>query len=90
MGQAQEGSATMGIGASITLIALGAILAFGVRDNLSFVNLGNIGTILMVVGAIGLAVTVLIWGPRSRTRPPVEDEGEVVEERRVPGRRRPW
>lgn len=81
----------MGIGASITLIALGAILAFGIRDNLSFIDLGNIGIILMVAGAIGLAVTVLIWGPRQRSRPPVgTEDDEVVEERRVVGRRRPW
>lgn len=80
----------MGIGASITLIALGAILAFGVQDNLSFVNLGNIGTILMIVGAIGLAVTVLIWGPRQRSRPPIDADDDMVEERRVVGRRRLW
>ena len=80
----------MGIGASITLIALGAILAFGISDNLSFIDLGNIGVILMVCGAIGLAVTVLVWGPRQRARPPLEAEDELVEERRVVPRRRLW
>ena len=80
----------MGIGASITLIALGAIMAFGIRDNLSFIDLGNIGVILMVCGAIGLAVTVLVWGPRSRTRPPIAAEDELVDEPRVVPRRRRW
>jgi hypothetical protein len=39
-----------------------------------------IGVILMVVGALGLVVALLIWGPWSR--PPVDRDVEVVERRR--------
>jgi hypothetical protein len=64
----------MGIGVSIFLIAVGAILTFAVHATLSGVSIQTIGVILMVVGVIGLLVTMLIWAPR-RAR------GGVVEER---------
>jgi Domain of unknown function (DUF6458) len=68
----------MGIGASIALFALGAILAFAVTTNqVGAINLDVVGWILMIAGVVGLVVTVLIWGPRRR-RP-----ADVVEERRV-------
>ena len=50
----------MGIGVSIFLIALGAILAFAVDLTTGGIDLNTIGVILMVVGVIGLAVTMLI------------------------------
>jgi len=54
----------MGIGASIVLIAVGAILRFAVtiHSNLgsTHVNWNIVGDVLMVVGAIGL-VMALIW-----------------------------
>lgn len=50
----------MGIGVSIFLIALGAILAFAVNVSSGGIDLNTIGVILMVVGVIGLAVTMLI------------------------------
>lgn len=56
----------MGIGVSIFLIAVGAILTFAVHASLSGVSIQTIGVILMVVGAIGLLVTLLVWGPRRR------------------------
>lgn len=63
----------MGIGISIFLIAVGAILNWGVHvDNPQGVNLNTIGVILMIVGAIGLAASMLIWGPR-RGRTVVEE-----------------
>lgn len=64
----------MGIGVSIFLLAVGAILAFAVHATVSGVSIQTIGVILMVVGVLGLLMTMLIWGPR-RTR------GGVVEER---------
>ena len=87
----------MGIGASIFLIALGAVLAFAVDVSVSGFDLDTIGVILMVVGVIGLAVTLLLlngggWygGPR-RTRVVedayVDDEPPVVSRRRVVRRR---
>jgi hypothetical protein len=65
----------MGIGVSIFLIALGAILTFAVHATLSGVSIQTIGIILMIAGALGLIVTLLVWGPRRGTR------GGVVEER---------
>ena len=68
----------MGIGVSIFLIALGAILAFAVNFDVSGLDINVVGYILMIVGLIGLIMTAFIWGPRNRgTR------GDVVEERRV-------
>ena len=63
----------MGIGVSVLLIAVGAVLDFAVNvQNSNGVNINTIGVILMIVGAIGLVMTLLIWGPRSR-RTVVED-----------------
>lgn len=69
----------MGIGVSIFLIAVGAILTFAVHTTLSGVSIQTIGVILMVVGALGLIVTLLIWGPRRRSGAVVEDR--VYEDR---------
>jgi len=65
----------MGIGVSIFLIAVGAILTFAVHASLSGVSIQTIGIILMIAGALGLIVTLLVWGPRRGAR------GGVVEER---------
>ena len=67
----------MGIGVSIFLIAVGAILAFAVNFDVSGVDINVVGYILMIVGLIGLIMTAFIWGPRNRNR------SDVVEERRV-------
>jgi hypothetical protein len=58
----------MRIGSSIFLIALGAILAFAVQDVVDFVDLTMIGYILMVVGVIGLIVSLILAVPRNRHR----------------------
>nr|MDQ3758238.1 DUF6458 family protein [Actinomycetota bacterium] len=44
----------MGIGVSVFLIAVGAILAFAVEVSTEGFDLDTIGVILMIVGAIGL------------------------------------
>ena len=65
----------MGIGISVFLIAAGAIMTFAVEvDSSDGFNINNAGVVLMIVGLIGLAMTALIWGPRSR-RTLVEDGG---------------
>ena len=69
----------MGIGVSIFLIAVGAILTFAVHATLSGVSIQTIGVILMVVGALGLIVTLLVWGPRRHRGAVVEDR--VVDDR---------
>ena len=77
----------MGIGASVFLIAIGAILAFAVDVAVSGVDLSTVGVILMIVGAIGLVASMLIfggnnWGPR-RTTVVEDDYVEPVGRRRT-------
>jgi Zn-dependent protease with chaperone function len=80
---------TMGIGTSIFLIALGAILRFAVTASVSGIEIATVGTILLVVGIIGLLISLLyttIWADRTRpvaadrTAAPPADR-EVVRER---------
>ncbi|MGH3491197.1 MAG: DUF6458 family protein [Actinopolymorphaceae bacterium] len=59
----------MGIGASILLIAVGAILAFAVEYQISGIDIAVIDWILMLVGVLGMAVTVAIWAPRRARQP---------------------
>ena len=51
-----------GIGTSLLLIALGAVLAFGINVRSSSIDIGAIGAILMVVGLIGLVVSFALLG----------------------------
>lgn len=67
----------MGIGASIFLLAIGAILAFAVRvQDVAGIDLNIIGFILMACGLLGLILTLVIWSPRNRAT-----RGGVLEER---------
>lgn len=49
----------MTIGASILLIAVGAILRYAIVDNIDNVDLAIVGLILMVCGGIGLVIGVV-------------------------------
>lgn len=52
----------MGIGTSIFLAAVGAILAFAINVNNSHgVNINTIGIILMVVGGFGILLSLFFW-----------------------------
>jgi hypothetical protein len=51
----------MGFGTSIFLIAIGAILDFAVKVQTTGFNLNTIGLILMIVGAIGLVLSLIFW-----------------------------
>lgn len=51
----------MGIGVSVFLIAVGAILNFAITWTAEGVNLETVGVILMIVGAIGLLMSMLFW-----------------------------
>ena len=77
----------MGLGVSIFLIALGAILAFAVDYSVSGLDLATVGFILMVVGAIGLIASLILFAPRSGRRTIVEDR-YVDDDPGVVGRRR--
>jgi hypothetical protein len=58
----------MGIGGSILLIVVGAILAFALDDHdLGPINLDVVGWILMLAGLVGLILTLYFWNSR-RTR----------------------
>jgi len=46
----------MGIGSGLTLIALGAILAFAVNGHPSFLNIQVVGWVIMLTGATGMLV----------------------------------
>jgi beta-lactamase regulating signal transducer with metallopeptidase domain len=52
----------MGIGTSLVLIAVGAILKWAVTDEISGVELSTIGLILLIVGVIGLLISLLFMG----------------------------
>jgi hypothetical protein len=70
----------MGIGTSIFLIAVGAILYFAVETSISGIDIATVGLILMIVGIIGLVISLFwmtVWADRRRER-----EGTVVRERR--------
>ena len=66
----------MGIGTSIFLIALGAILAFAVTTEVSGIELSTVGLILMVCGGIGLLLSLMVLG---RARGAVVERDRVVE-----------
>jgi hypothetical protein len=52
----------MGIGTSLFLIAVGAILDFAVHPtNTHGFDINTIGVILMVVGVIGLVLSMVFW-----------------------------
>jgi len=52
----------MGIGVSIFLLAVGAILAFAVSmEPVAGISIDTIGIILMVVGALGIVLSMVFW-----------------------------
>jgi ABC-type transport system involved in cytochrome c biogenesis permease subunit len=51
----------MGIGVSIFLIAVGAVLAFAVNATSSAVDVNTVGWILMGVGFIGALLSLVFW-----------------------------
>jgi hypothetical protein len=57
----------MGIGGSIFLLAVGAILAFAVNAHISGIDINIIGWILMAAGFVGLVITLWYWNSRRRT-----------------------
>jgi hypothetical protein len=78
----------MGIGGSIFLLALGAILAFAVNAHVSGIDINVVGWVLMAAGLVGLIVTIWYWNSRrrstvvSQSRPVVRGDGRYVSEYR--------
>ncbi len=48
----------MGLGTSIFLIALGAILKFAVTATVSGISIATVGVILIIVGIVGLLISL--------------------------------
>lgn len=72
----------MGVGSSIIVFAIGAILKFATNVHSSSFNIQTIGVILMIVGAVGFVVSLFFWaswggfgGYRRRTRTMYQDPG---------------
>jgi hypothetical protein len=57
----------MGIGVSLFLIAVGAVLKFAVSGTVSGLDISTVGVILMIVGGAGLLLSLLLLG-MGRTR----------------------
>ena len=51
----------MGVGVSILLIAAGAILTWAVTADVSGVSIQTIGVILLIVGIVGLVLSMIFW-----------------------------
>lgn len=70
----------MGIGASIFLMAAGAILAFAVNVSADGIDLDTVGVILIILGLVGLLASLVWWDdwtPRRRTVG-YDDAGDAV------------
>jgi hypothetical protein len=71
----------MGLGVSLILIAVGAILTWAVNVDTSGFNVNTVGIILLIVGAVGALLSMVFWstwaGPGyfSRRRTTYVDEG---------------
>lgn len=76
----------MGLGTSLVLIAVGAVLRFAITVTTKDVNIQTIGVILMIVGGIGLVLTVflMVMSAERRSAPHDDDAPTRV---RDPGNR---
>ncbi len=71
----------MGIGASVFMLALGAIITFAFNIRVGWLDLDIVGWVLMAAGALGLIMTLTMFNRRRTTvveRPTTE---RVVEDR---------
>ncbi len=57
----------MTIGASLVLIAIGAVLKFAVTKHVSGVDLQTVGVIIMLIGVVGLILGLVMTFARRRT-----------------------
>jgi Domain of unknown function (DUF6458) len=70
----------MGIGTSIFLIALGAILYFAVDASVSGLDIATVGLILMICGILGLVISLFLLSSARRS---VGTDRTVVRDRDV-------
>jgi hypothetical protein len=67
----------VGIGVSVFLMAVGAVMTFALETSADGINLDTVGIILMIVGALGLLLSLLFWrdaAPWARDRTVVREE----------------
>jgi hypothetical protein len=57
----------MTIGASVFLLAVGAILTFAVNATVKGIDINVIGVILMLAGVLGIILELALFAPRRRT-----------------------
>jgi hypothetical protein len=77
----------MTIGAGLILIAVGAILRFAVATvSTHGFGVHTIGDILMIVGAVGVVLWLLVWGPWARNRRKAYQEPEPPPDAPPPSR----
>jgi Domain of unknown function (DUF6458) len=65
----------MTIGTSIVLIAVGAVLKYAVTAHVSGIDIQTVGTILLLVGILGLILSLIYtfaWSPAARSRRDVD------------------
>ena len=70
----------MGIGTSLFLIAVGAILRWAVTGHVSGISIPTVGTILLIVGIIGLLIS-LFWMMAATRRNTVVTRDRYVDPR---------
>jgi hypothetical protein len=51
----------LGLGVSIFLIAVGAILTWAVNTEVSGLDINVVGVILLIVGVLGLVLSMIFW-----------------------------
>ena len=64
----------MYIGGSLVLIAVGAVMSFAIEDRISGVDLYTAGLIFMVVGALGLLISLIVSGQQRGRRVDPRDD----------------
>jgi Domain of unknown function (DUF6458) len=73
----------MSIGAALFMIAVGAILRYAVSDSIEGVDLPVIGLILMIVGVVGLLISLFMYANASRRADVVERDRYVERDPRL-------
>jgi hypothetical protein len=75
----------MGISLGLVLVAVGAILTWAVTADVSGIDVTAVGVILMVVGIVGVLLSLVFWsswggfGGATTTHTVVRDRDRIVE-----------
>lgn len=62
----------MGLGTSILLIAVGAILKYAVSWSIEGIDLQVVGTILLIIGILGLIISLVYMFAFNRQQAPAD------------------